>query len=87
MKLTGVRNPGSKIGDILLEMSAGSYWLPLSVFCGCEGVGGDFSGDFLLSLLSEIAVAASGEPLCCCGCGVWGLTDRSVCDWLLESTS
>ena len=25
LKLTGVRNPGSKIGDILLDMSAGSY--------------------------------------------------------------
>ena len=88
MKLTGVRNPGSLIGDILpAGISAGSYWLPLSVLCGCDGAGGDFSGDFLLSLLSADcvrAVAASGELL------DWGLVliiDRSVFDWCLVSSS
>lgn len=85
MKLTGVRNPGSMIGDILPGMSAGSYWLPLSVLCGCDGAGGDFSGDFLLSLLSVdcvTAVAASGELL------DWGLiVDKSVFDWRLVSSS
>ena len=76
------------IGDILPGMSAGSYWLPLSVLCGWDGAGGDFSGDFLLSLLSVdccvTAVAASGELL------DWGLImvdDKSVFDWRLVSSS